>query len=81
MGLKTYTRQELIREALRFEEEFNKIPSYTSMKQAAGYPPISAYIKEFRLWSNLLDEAPFKNKKVIGCVSVRKSRCRRTSGS
>jgi hypothetical protein len=63
MGLSKYTRQELISEALRFEEEFNELPSYISMQQAKGYPPISAYIKEFRLWSNLLDEAPFKNKK------------------
>jgi len=60
-----YTRDILIKEALRYEEEFQKIPSYSGMQNAEGYPPTSAYLIEFGLWKNVLNEVPFKNQEEV----------------
>jgi hypothetical protein len=60
-----YTRELLISEALRYEDMYKKVPSYSDMQNAEGFPPISAYLREFEKWKNVLNEVPFKNKKEI----------------
>jgi hypothetical protein len=53
---KTYTRQELIDEALRFERENGRIPIKDDMMVFKGYPSFELYKKEFGSWSNALME-------------------------
>lgn len=57
-----YTRQYLIDELLRYEEEEGRIPNGKDINLKNGYPPRRAYINEFGSFSNALKATPFKGK-------------------
>ena len=65
MGLKIYTRQELIDELLRFESENGRIPKREDIASTRGYPPIKQYYREFGSFKNALVSTPFVTKQII----------------
>lgn len=68
---KIYTRQELIDELLRFEDKYKKVPSYSDIQNNEDFPPVSAYLREFGIWKNVLNEVPFKNQDEVNKREVK----------